>query len=182
MASNIPSEKKCLEIMKSCNMLQNIIDHSIQVKNVSVAIVENLKNPEIVNIDLVIAGALLHDIAKSRTIKSGEMRHDLLGGEMLKAIGYDTVAPIVEAHIFFEGFDPDGMLDEKEIIYYADKRVMHDIVVSIDERVDDLVERYGVNENVIEMIKKNKKFVLKVEEKIQSFLNSDIEEIIEKIK
>ncbi|HPJ43976.1 MAG TPA: HD domain-containing protein, partial [Spirochaetota bacterium] len=125
--------------------------------------------------ELLVAAALLHDIAKTRSIQNREMRHDLIGGEMLREMGLNEIAEIVENHVVFTGFQPDGPLTEKEIIYYADKRVMHDKVVNVHTRVDDLVERYGINEKVKELIIRNKEFVLELEAKIERFMITDIE-------
>ncbi len=167
--------------MEQYNMLPNILRHSIQVKNVAVAIVSNLADPTIVDKELVIAGALLHDIAKTRTIERNEMRHDLIGGTMLREMGYDTIAPIVESHVIMKNCDLEGTLNESEIVYYADKRVMHDVIVSIDTRVEDLINRYGVTEKVRELISENKKFVLALEIKIRKALTRDIESVIEEL-
>jgi len=65
--------------------------------------------------------------------------------------------------------------DEKEIIFYADKRVMHDKVVTIDTRVADLVERYGKTDKLKDMIVHNKKFILELESKIQRHMDINIE-------
>jgi putative nucleotidyltransferase with HDIG domain len=170
-----PSEEECLKLIEKYEMLPNIVDHSIQVKNVSEAIYEHLIDKKNISIALLISAALLHDIAKTRSIQQNEMRHDLTGGEMLRELGFDEIAVIVENHVVFSGFDPDGPLTEKEIIYYADKRVMHDKVVNIDTRVDDLVERYGRTDKIKELILNNKKFVLTLEAKIQKHMNTDIE-------
>jgi len=174
----IPSEKKCLEIMQDYEMFANIVDHSNQVKRVALAIYDNLKNQSLVNKDLIIAAALLHDLAKTEAIKNKKARHDLLGGQMLRSLGYEEVALIVESHVFFLDFDPQADLNEKEITFYADKRVMHDQIVSIEERAADLVKRYGRNEEIIFNINKNKNFTLELEKKIQRFLNLDICQII----
>lgn len=174
----VPSESECFVIMKRFNMLDNIIDHSIQVKNVSMALVNNLKDPDVVQASLVLASALLHDIAKTRTIGTRELRHDILGGEIMREMGYEAIAMAVESHVVFNGFMPFGDLEEREIVFYADKRVMHDRIVSIDDRVDDLVKRYGINEHIITLITENKNFILALERKLQSFLARDIEEIL----
>lgn len=156
-------------------MLPNIIDHSVQVKNVSLAIYEKLKNRELISRELLIAAALLHDIAKTRSIKNRELRHDLIGGEMLRKIGLNEIAEIVENHVVFTGYLPDGPLTEKEIIYYSDKRVMHDRIVTVHARVDDLVERYGINDRVKALIIKNREFVLDLEAKITRYMTTDME-------
>lgn len=174
----VPDESECLEIMKRFDMLDNIVRHSLQVKNVSMALVNNLIDPAIIQPSLVLAAALLHDIAKTRTIGSRELRHDILGGEIMREMGYEAIAKAVESHVVFEGFLPDGDLEEREIVFYADKRVMHDRIVSIDDRVDDLVQRYGINEHIIALITENKNFILALERKLRGFLARDIEDIL----
>ncbi len=174
----IPSEDECLRLIKEHEMLPNIVDHSIQVKNVSEAIYKHLIDKQNISIELLIASALLHDITKTKAILEKELRHDLTGGELLRSLGYAEIAVIVENHVVFSDFDPDGPLLEKEIIYYSDKRVMHDTVVNIDTRVADLVERYGKTDKIKEMILNNKKFILKLESKIQSHMDIPIDEAL----
>ncbi len=170
-----PSEDECLILIEKYEMLPNIVKHSIQVKNVAEAIYNHLTDKDKISIELLVAAALLHDIAKTRSILQNEMRHDLTGGEMLRELGLEEIAVIVENHVVFTGFDPDSPLNEIEIIYYADKRVMHDKVVNIDTRVTDLVERYGRTEKIKEMILHNKKFILQLEDKIQRHMDINIE-------
>ncbi len=175
---NPPSEEECFRLINEYEMLPNIIDHSVQVKNVTEAIYNGLIDKKNVNIELLRASALLHDITKTKAILEKELRHDLTGGELLRSLGYEEIAVIVENHVVFSDFDADGPLLEKEIIYYADKRVMHDKIVNIDTRVSDLVDRYGRTEKIREMILHNKKFILKLESKIQSYMNIPIEEAL----
>jgi uncharacterized protein len=174
----VPTEDQCYDIMKRYNMLDNIKKHSIRVMQVSMALIENLKDPALIQDSLIRAAALLHDIAKAIAIETKELRHDLLGGQLMRELGYDAIAYVVESHVFFVGFKPDGDLEAREIIFYADKRVLHDTIVSVDERVDDLVKRYGINERIVKLITENKEFVSQVENKIQKFLTKDIEEIV----
>ncbi len=176
-----PSEDECLKLIEKYEMLPNIIDHSIQVKNVAEAIYNNLLEKEKLSFELIIASALLHDIAKTRSILQKEMRHDLTGGEMLRKLGYDDIAVIVENHVVFTGFEPESPLSEKEIIFYADKRVMHDKIVNIDKRVEDLVERYGKTDKIKEMIIHNKKFILQLENKIQKHMKMPIDIALENL-
>ncbi len=174
----IPSENECYELMHSSGMLENIFRHSVQVMRVSMALAGALREPALIDADLVQAGALLHDIAKTRTIHTGEMRHDLIGGRIMRDLGFEDVARIVESHVFFDGFEPRGPLEEREIVFYADKRVMHDRIVSLDDRVDDLVNRYGSTQRIVDLIIENKQFVLDLERKLQTHLSAAIEEIL----
>jgi uncharacterized protein len=180
-SDRIPSRVECDELMVHHSMRPNIVEHSIQVMNVSLAITDNLKNGVAVNRDIVVAAALLHDITKTRSLKTNE-RHDISGGELLREMGFTSVAEIVEQHVVFQNFNPQGRLEEREIIYYADKRVTHDTIVTIEERVHYLIQRYGNTEEIISRILQNKNLVLAVESKIASFMKIDIHRAIDEIK
>ncbi len=167
---------ECRKLMEEYGMLPNIVAHSLQVMKVALAIVDGLVNPKAVDRGLIIAGALLHDITKTRSLETKE-RHDVTGAELLRSLGLPSLACIVEQHVFFTDFDPDGPLEEREVVYYADKRVMHERIVSVDRRVEDLLERYGTTPERRESIIKNKALVLRIERKINSFLRVDIARI-----
>jgi len=173
----IPDEKECHELMEKYGMLPNIVEHSRQVMKVALAIVDNLVDPAAVDRDLVIAGSLLHDITKTRSLETRE-RHDETGAELLRSLGLPAVGYIVEQHVFFTGFDPDGPLEEREIVYYADKCVMHDQVVSVHRRVEDLVARYGTTPERRELIMRNKALIIGIESKINRFMRDDINLVV----
>jgi uncharacterized protein len=170
----IPSPEECNELMIRYSMRPNIIAHSRQVMRVALAITDNLKEGVTVNRELVRAAALLHDITKSRSLKTKES-HDMSGGELLRSLGFPSIAGIVEQHVILYNFDPQGRLMEQEIIYYADKRVMHDRIVSLQERIEDLIARYGTGEEVRKRIMQNGRQALFVEKKIAGLMTIDIE-------
>jgi putative nucleotidyltransferase with HDIG domain len=162
--------------MAKYSMLPNIVEHSIQVMHVSLAITDNLKSGVSVNRDMVIAAALLHDITKTRSLVTKE-RHDASGGDLLRELGFPSIAEIVEQHVIIQNLNLQGRLEEREIVYYADKRVLHDTIVTIDERVHDLIQRYGCENRILQ----NKNQVLTVERKIASFMKIDIDQAIQVI-
>ena len=96
--------------------------------------------------ELVIAGALLHDIAKTECL-NGKCRHDTLGRDICTALGFPEIGEIVKEHVILEEFPERlyqrGFFGAKEIVYYADKRVLHDEVVSIENRLEYIIDRYG---------------------------------------
>ncbi|HPJ44079.1 MAG TPA: HD domain-containing protein, partial [Spirochaetota bacterium] len=61
--SRYPTEEECFSIIRQYDMLPNIIDHSVQVMNVALAIYDNLREKGPVSRELLVAAALLHDIA-----------------------------------------------------------------------------------------------------------------------
>jgi hypothetical protein len=76
----------------------------------------------------------------------------------------------------------EGRLEEVEIVYYADKRVMHDKIVTIEDRVHDLIKRYATTEEIRDQILKNKALALAVERKIAGFMKMDIRDALDKIQ
>jgi putative nucleotidyltransferase with HDIG domain len=177
-AVRIPSREECHDLMDRYSMLPNILAHSNQVMRVSLAITDNLTSGAAVNRNMVIAAALLHDITKTRSLQTKEP-HDSSGGLLLRELGYPCIAEIIEQHVFFEGLNPHGNIEDREIIYYADKRVMHDKIVSVDERLRDLVKRYGSTEMIRNRILRNRELILAIEHKIARFMKVDLHTAIE---
>jgi uncharacterized protein len=173
ISDKIPDIAECKELMARFDMLPNIVEHSLQVMRVSLALTDHLKDGVVVNRDMVIAAALLHDITKTRSIKTKE-RHAASGGKLLRELGFPGIADIVEEHVTIQNLNLDGTVEEKEIVYYADKRVMHDKIVTLEERMHDLMRRYGTGEEMRNFLLQNRKQALAVEKKISGFMKIDI--------
>jgi putative nucleotidyltransferase with HDIG domain len=124
-------------------MLPHIVRHSQLVTDVAMLIAGKLNSGgEHLDLALVEAGALLHDITKTISIETKE-NHAKTGSELLASLGYAAVANIVRQHICLDShaFAPDAVT-EAEVVNYADKRVKHEEVVDIEERFQDVIERY----------------------------------------
>ena len=178
--NKIPSIKECYEIMKG-RMLPNIKEHSEQVLKVAMAILENLKPDLKIDKSLVAAASLLHDITKTRSLSTKE-EHDTTGGLLLRELGFPNVAEIIEEHVELNHYDLNAELTEKEIVFYADKRVTHNQIVTIEERISDLIVRYGKTEKIRQRILKNKNSILKIEEKINHYMINNINIVISGLK
>ncbi|MFH1491110.1 MAG: HDIG domain-containing metalloprotein [Pseudomonadota bacterium] len=145
----IPSVEECLEFIKRYEMLPNIRAHSLMVERVAGLITQALRdNGLTLCSDKVAAGALLHDIGKTICLQSGG-DHAALGKEICLENQLNEIADIVAEHVRLKDFDPEGPFQEKEIVYYADKRVNHDAVVGLADRREYILERYGRNEEKI---------------------------------
>jgi len=128
-------------------MLPNIKDHSIVVAGVAQIITSGLlKGGHDLSLDKVIAGALLHDIGKTACLDNDD-DHAARGYEICMAHNLEPVADIVAEHVILKNYSVDSGFSEKEIVYYADKRVNHNQVVSLQERLAYIIERYGLNNN-----------------------------------
>lgn len=145
-----PGIGECALLMDHYGMLANIRQHSLVVARLADQIVtslhHNAKIPMVADRQLVIAGALLHDIAKTPCLEN-ECDHAQLGAEICRKHGYHLVAEIVAEHVIMQTHEPSlcetGHFTAKEIVYYADKRVRHNQVVSLSERLDYILDHYG---------------------------------------
>jgi putative nucleotidyltransferase with HDIG domain len=145
----IPSPKECCRFMNKYGMLENIKAHSIVVENVAALIARELQNgPVPLSLEMVSAGALMHDIGKTLCLNSSG-DHAAMGREICLRNNLPEIADIVGEHVRLKDYGPSSPIGEKEIVYYADKRVNHDAIVSLDERLAYLLERYGRNEEYI---------------------------------
>jgi uncharacterized protein len=140
----IPSQQQCLELMEIHAMLPNIREHSFRVMQVACWLGEALTEAGFdLHLPLVTVGALLHDLGKTPCLGTLE-NHAELGAGILEELGYPQVGQIVREHVHLDGsiLDPRP-LREAELVNYADKRVLHDAVVTLEARFADLKVRYG---------------------------------------
>jgi uncharacterized protein len=176
----LPTLAKCYELMKHYAMLPNIVAHSEQVCRVAAAIMDHLKDDACINREAVIFACLLHDITKTRSFKTKE-HHAISGGRLLAQLGFPAIGAIVAEHVMMQDFQFAGELLDKEIVCYADKRVMHDQIVTVQERFSDLLDRYGKTPERISFINANSRQVYQLEEKISHFMKVRLEEAIQEI-
>ncbi len=142
----VPDKKKCIKLLRENHAPVHIIKHCVKVAAVSLFIGDRLQKKGIdINTDLLMAGALLHDISKYQSIVSGG-DHAVMGAVLLETLGYPEVARIVKCHVHLDRQINKGeRIDEVLVVNYGDKRVKHTDVVSLNERFDDLMLRYGTN-------------------------------------
>jgi len=130
--------------MAEMGMMDHIAAHSVQVCLVASKLADLLWDRGIkIDRRVVYSAALLHDITKTRSFETGE-DHAATGAELLRSLGYPLPAGIVAQHVRLETFphplEPPG---EAEIVNYADKRVIHDRVGSLEDRRRYIIDRYG---------------------------------------
>lgn len=142
----IPKQEECIDMLDSMAMPDHILNHSKLVCRVALLLTDRLIDAGIaLNRKLVIASALLHDITKPRSFTTGE-NHSKTGGEYLTELGYPEVGNIVRQHVILDAYFAEETPSEAEIVNYADKRVLHDHVVPLDDRMNYILERYAKTE------------------------------------
>lgn len=169
---NIPSKIECFKLIKKMAMMDHIIDHSIMVSNVALFLSIKLKkySPGL-DSRLATSAALLHDITKTRSFDTNEI-HSETGGKMLTKLGYPEVGDIIRQHVVLDSYKNDSPVSEQEIVNYSDKRVLHDELVSLSQRLEYIKVRYGTKKEFRQRIRIMCIDTFNLEKKI--FFNLDI--------
>lgn len=166
------TENELQNLLKQYRVPRHIMAHMERVAAVADFIGRKLrKNGEKIDLKLLRQAALLHDIVKlcdfeeldlqsldqtytaedvqfwSSLIKSCHKDgHVAAAFNILKDLGEDELALIVKKHRFGSLMDSDveerPKTWEEKLLYYSDKRVMHDKVVPLSQRLEDGRKRY----------------------------------------
>jgi len=153
IVSSVPSVAECLALWDAYDMLPNIRAHSLTVACIAETLArEAVASGLPVDVDAVRAAALLHDLAKTYTIRHGG-NHSQLGGAWVQELtGNPILAQGVMHHVHWP-FAVDLRAHFLPlIIIYSDKRVKHNRVVSLTERFEDLLHRYGATQDIRQRI------------------------------
>ncbi|MGD0057190.1 MAG: HDIG domain-containing metalloprotein [Methanomassiliicoccales archaeon] len=145
--SAIPTEEECFQILKDEGCGRSIIKHCCMVLLVSVRIAERCN----ADMSLVVAGALLHDVGRSRT---QGIFHSVAGADIAKSRGLpEELVRIIRRHLgaglTWEEAKALGLprgnylpetLEEK-IVTHADNLVGDTEVRTLEKSVEDFEER-----------------------------------------
>jgi len=133
----LPNREQAIEFLRETNCPPQIINHCIAVANYALEIARKLQEKDInLDLQLIEAGALLHDIGRSKT---HSVDHAIAGVEVAKNLGLSpSIVNIIKRHVG-AGITPDEAQQlgwskdnyipqtlEEKIVCYADKRVDND--------------------------------------------------------
>ena len=152
--SKLPTVDECFNILKENMVPNHIIDHSEMVARVGHVMATTLNQQKglCMDLDLVVAACLLHDIKKMHCIETG-CDHALAAHEYIWGLGFEEVADVVRQHYRLDHDNKDfSRLNPVHICFYADNRVKHHRIVPVEERFRDILERYGRDQKSIREI------------------------------
>lgn len=176
------TKKECMDLLKKYNMPENIIQHTLMVNKIAVFLAEKLyEKGEKIFVPTVDSASLLHDIGKIKAIKGEAESHVAEGYEILQKENLISEAIICRKHGTLSPLNPITKPKswEEKVVYYADKRVLHDKLCSIQERLKDANKRYP------QYAKEEQKayaFVEKVEKEIFDIIGIKPDELSKYIK
>ncbi|MHA1416073.1 MAG: HDIG domain-containing metalloprotein [Candidatus Heimdallarchaeaceae archaeon] len=169
----IPSEEECLSLLKKYKTPSNVIRHCEVVTRIAKRIASPLKG---VNLELVIAGAMLHDIGRSVT---HSIFHAIEGVKILKKENIsERIINIVKNHIGTgipkkeakkldlpeDDYIPKTLPEddyipktiEEEIVSFADNLSKGEKEISFEEAKELFVKKFGHNSYVVRGFERQK--------------------------
>ena len=166
---HIPTDEECNVLLDMAETEDDTRRHCAVVAEVATALSRALEESgNQVNSAEVRAAALLHDIAK------GQAAHSLTGGQLLRKSGFSRIGELVEAHETREGSGAPAALEAK-IVFLADKFVLEENIVSIEERYRAATERHGVIPGTIDKIVKQERETLRAKREIEGLLHHNLD-------
>jgi CTP:molybdopterin cytidylyltransferase MocA len=134
----VPSENECLALMAMrFGREAAVIRHCRAVADIALVLATGLNRAGCrIDVDLVQAAGLLHDVAK------GMPNHAGAGASLLSDLGFSQIACVVRDHMDLTPPE-NGPIDERELVYIADKLVRGDQPVNMEDRFADKLERHG---------------------------------------
>lgn len=143
--STYPSEADCLRILKDAGCKKRVIIHCCTVRTVAEEMMKKIDCDR----DLVIAGALLHDLGRA---KDHSILHAMIGAEMAEDLGLSPkIVEIIRKHTG-AGLDQQDIDEmnlpqgdympktvEEKIVAHSDNMVSDNTVVSHMHSVDKLL-------------------------------------------
>ncbi len=145
----VPTRAECHALWDKYAMPDHIRAHSTVVAAFAVCLAAMLAEQGAdIHPPSVLASGLLHDLGKLYTITHGGSHAQLGGAWVMNETRNPRIAQGVLHHVRWP-WTVDETVDPWLAAYciiYADKRVMHDAVVTPEERYEDLLLRYGVTD------------------------------------
>ncbi|AMK13155.1 HD domain-containing protein [methanogenic archaeon mixed culture ISO4-G1] len=145
---SIPTDRECIEYLVSAGCKKRVIIHCCTVRAVADEIVSHIASADK---DLVVAGALLHDIGRA---KDHTIMHAYIGSTMVEEFGLcQELVDIVRKHTG-AGLDAEDVKElglppgdyiprtiEEKIVAHADNLVSDNKVVDHNHSVSKLVNK-----------------------------------------
>jgi molybdenum cofactor cytidylyltransferase len=165
----VPSASECAMICEICGVADDRRRHCTRVAEIAGVLGEALAGAgSQVDLNLVRAGAVLHDLAK------GQKDHAGTGARILQSMGFGKTGEIVAAHSDLpEGLS--GSSPEAKLVFLADKFVAGETLVSVEQRYTQVLKRFGAARSDI---LQRKAVALRVKLEFETVLGYPLEKII----
>jgi len=165
---NLPTRNQCLAILNEHCVPPHIVKHNMAVAKLAVFLAQKLNEKGLaVDVDLTERACLLHDILRICDLNDSDLSrfeqsltaqdkakwqhlkekytglcHEQAAYELLKD-NFPLLALTIRKHRYSAILDQQEKPHtwEEKLLYYADKRVMHDKIVPLKDRLEEAHER-----------------------------------------
>ena len=164
---HIPTYDECLALLHKQQVGDKVARHGQAVAKVGHRLADLLNCAGLnLSIELVVAGGLLHDIAK------GKPNHPKRGERLLKSKGFSALAGIVASHMDLE-LPADQVLDETAVVYLADKLVQGDQLVSLRKRFSLSMEKFSGNPEILAAVLQRQQTAEVIRDRVTGLVGMD---------
>jgi CTP:molybdopterin cytidylyltransferase MocA len=169
----IPTPDECLVLLNEAfDAGEEVIDHGKIVAKVALALGKAIQQSKTdLNLDLLVAAGLLHDLARN------QRDHARVAMQILNNLDYPAVAEIVGVHMDIR-FEDEKAISEKEVVFLADKLVSGTRIVDLKARFDTAIKRYGSEPDVLANIKGRMGSALKIKHRVEQLAGRSLEAIV----
>jgi len=146
---SVPGKDECLSILRDVfNVDETIISHCGLVADMAGKICDALvQNGYRMDRNIITAAGFLHDMAK------GSKDHEKKAADLLREMGFPGVASIVADHTDLDCSDRSP-INPSEVLYLADKLVDGTRRVTVDERFQGAMDKFGHDPEVRKKIER----------------------------
>ena len=141
---DLPSSEECKALMVDILAVPPPVwHHCLAVADVAVILgqalnraLERGSKSNMLSLNLIRAAALVHDLARNKP------DHARAGAAYLRGMGFPSVADIVAVHMALPP-SPENRIEEAGIVFLADKLVAGNVRVTLEDRFDRQIARFG---------------------------------------
>lgn len=164
---HIPTYEECLALLYKHQVSDNILRHGQAVARIGRRLAEQLNSAGLhINIEQVIAGCLLHDLAK------GKSNHPKRGERLVRRRGFSSLANIVASHMDLR-LEPGQLLNEAAVVFLADKLVQGDKPVPLSERFRFSLEKFADQPDIQAAVVRRQQTAISIMDNITGLLGTN---------
>ncbi len=168
-----PTEAQCRKMYERFCTPAHIIRHCEAVTNTAVCMAEELnKKGYDLNTKLLYSAGMLHDVLRLKKDHPGE------GAKLVTDYGYMEIAEPIRVHMSYVTPIPVKNITETDLLCLADKLRQEDKLVSLEERLNPVMERWAGNPEVLEIIKGKISAAKSLLEEIEHIIGKDLYEVL----
>ncbi len=172
---DIPSVAECESIMtRVLPVKESVCRHSRQVAQLAALMGTELNRVGCrLNLGLITAGALLHDIAK------GQPGHDRAAGGILREMGFYRAADIAVSHVDIDLRDGET-IDEAQVVYLADKMTQGDsYLIDFTPRFQVKLEQFAGTPTVQQKIRQRLEHAQTIRARMEELMGQSLDGLVQ---